>query len=232
MSRARVHEVSSPISLFPFIGILLCTMGALLVVLVAVSKSARTTAQRQVQSGQESAMGPANDAVHQKLDAVHRYVASLKTVRGEAESKLRDEQGRLSHLEDHIRRLQEKMQSLQSAAIELQAMEGEHYDDRKQAEHEIERLHQLIGESQRTITSIRESENKAPHSYAVVPYEGPNGTYRRPIYVECLKNELVFQPEGVRITIDDLRPPLGPGNPLASALRHSRAPRSARSASG
>ena len=31
MSRARVHEVSSPISLFPFIGILLCTMGALLV---------------------------------------------------------------------------------------------------------------------------------------------------------------------------------------------------------
>ncbi len=41
MSRARVHEVSSPISLFPFIGILLCTMGALLVVLVAVSRSAR-----------------------------------------------------------------------------------------------------------------------------------------------------------------------------------------------
>ena len=34
MSRARVHEVSSPISLFPFIGILLCTMGALLVILV------------------------------------------------------------------------------------------------------------------------------------------------------------------------------------------------------
>ena len=50
MSRARVHEVSSPISLFPFIGILLCTMGALLVILVAVSKSAKNTAVREVQS--------------------------------------------------------------------------------------------------------------------------------------------------------------------------------------
>ena len=50
MSRARVHEVSSPISLFPFIGILLCTMGALLVVLVAVSRSARDTAEREVKS--------------------------------------------------------------------------------------------------------------------------------------------------------------------------------------
>ncbi len=49
MSRARVHEVSSPISLFPFIGILLCTMGALLVILVAVSRSAKNTAEREVQ---------------------------------------------------------------------------------------------------------------------------------------------------------------------------------------
>ena len=55
MSRARVHEVSSPISLFPFIGILLCTMGALLVILVAVSQSAKNTAVREVQS--QTALG-------------------------------------------------------------------------------------------------------------------------------------------------------------------------------
>ena len=63
---------------------------------------------------------------------------------------------------------------------------------------------------------------KESHSYAVVPYEGPNGTFRRPIYIECIKNELVLQPEGVRLTADDLRPPIGPGNPLASVLRAGR----------
>ena len=52
----------------------------------------------------------------------------------------------------------------------------------------------------------------------MVPYEGPNGTFRRPIYVECVENEVILQPEGVRISRDDLRPPYGPGNPLAAAL--------------
>ena len=56
----------------------------------------------------------------------------------------------------------------------------------------------------------------------MVPYEGPNGTYRRPIYIECVKGELVLQPEGVHLTADDLRPPIGPGNPLASVLRATR----------
>src|SRR6185369_16389956 len=209
MSRARVHEVSSPISLFPFIGILLCTMGALLVVLVAVSRSARDTAQRDVQAKQQDTRQP-KDGVHEKLDEVQRYVGSLTTVRGEAERKLRDEQLRLSHVEDHIRRLQEKMRSLQTAAVELEEMEKEHYDDREQAEREIARLQKLIDESKKTITSLQEAGSKESHSYAVIPYEGPNGTFRRPIYIECVKNELVLQPEGVRISEDDLHGPLAP----------------------
>src|SRR5438309_504202 len=119
MSRARVHEVSSPISLYPFIGILLCTMGALLVVLVAVSRSARDTAQRQVQTRPSSATKPADDGMHKKLEEVNQYVGNLTKVRGEAERKLRDEHLRLGHIEDHMRRLQERMLSLQQAAVEL-----------------------------------------------------------------------------------------------------------------
>src|SRR5438067_1800088 len=105
MSRARVHEVSSPISLFPFIGILLCTMGALLVVLVAVSRSARNTAQRQVQIQHQTATSAKPDGGEKKLEEVKQYVGALGTVRGEAERKLRDEQARLRVVEDHIRRL-------------------------------------------------------------------------------------------------------------------------------
>src|SRR3954447_24889898 len=107
MSRARVHEVSSPISLFPFIGILLCTMGALLVVLVAVSRSARDTAQSQVKAEHKSTA--VDEDTQKKIEYVENYVGGLNTVRGQAEEKLRDEHLRLSHVEDHIRRLQEKM---------------------------------------------------------------------------------------------------------------------------
>jgi hypothetical protein len=226
MSRERDHEVSSPISLFPFIGILLCTMGALLVVLVAVSRSARTTAERQVatkqKQGAQVAAQPANDDVHRKLDELAKYDSKLGEVHQEAERRLRDEQVRLGNVEDHIRRLREKMETLNLAAVELEELQGEHYDDRKQAEREIGRLHQLIGDAKKTIESMRADGNKAKRSYAVVPFKGENGTYRRPIYIECTERELILQPEGVRLSGDELRSPLGPGNPLATALRAAR----------
>ena len=125
-------------------------------------------------------------------------------------------------MEDHIRRLHERIQSLQSAAAELKALEQEHYDDHQQAEREIERLHKLIADSQEVGRSAARDGSKKSRSYAVVPYEGPNGTFRRPIYIECVKGELVLQPEGVHLTADDLRPPVTPGNPLASVLRATR----------
>ena len=147
MSRARVHEVSSPISLFPFIGILLCTMGALLVILVAVSRSAKNTAEREVRSQKHSDAKAATEGTHKKIEEVQTYIGSLNSVRGKAEGRLHDEQARLSHVEDHIRRLRERIQALQSAAVELKALEQEHYDDHQQAQREIDRLHKLIADS-------------------------------------------------------------------------------------
>ena len=58
--------------------------------------------------------------------------------------------------------------------------------------------------------------------YAVVPYEGPNQTHRRPIYIECRDDAVVLQPERIGLTDSDFEGPLGPGNPLAAALRAAR----------
>ncbi len=161
-----------------------------------------------------------HDGVTEKrIEYVQKYVSTLNTVRSEAERKLHDEHQHLSNVEDHIRRLQEKMRTLQNAAVELEGLEREHYDDRTQAEREVKRLNQLIDESRELIESLQEVASKAPTSYAVVPYEGPNGTHRRPIYIECVKDGVILQPESVHLSSDDLRPPYGAGNPLASVLR-------------
>ena len=107
MSRARVHEVSSPISLFPFIGILLCTMGALLVVLVAVSRSRAIRPSRK--RGAKSRRRRRSTRARRRRSTTFRATwASSPSIRGEAERKLREEHARLSHVEDHIRRLQEQ----------------------------------------------------------------------------------------------------------------------------
>ena len=220
MSRAREHEVSSPISLFPFIGILLCTMGALLVVLVVVSRDARDSAQRDVKAKQSAAK--VDDGTQKKIAYVQKYVGDLAKVRNEAERKLHDEHQHLSNVEDHIRRLQDKMRSLQLAANELEGLEREHYDDRRRRSGRSSGSIELIEESKKSIEKLQGEAEKAPSSYAVVPYEGPNGTHRRPMYVECVEDGVMLQPEGVRIPSEDLRPPYGPGNPLAATLRATR----------
>ena len=58
-----------------------------------------------------------------------------------------------------------------------------------------------------------------PAKYSVVPYEGPFRTNRRPIYLECRKDTVVLQPEGIVFTETGFQGPMGPGNPLAAALR-------------
>jgi hypothetical protein len=108
------------------------------------------------------------------------------------------------------------------AAEELAALEKEHYDDQEQAQRDLERLEKLIADTRKTIEALKEGEHAAKKSFALIPYDGPNATLRRPIYVECRTGVLILQPEGVQITRDDLRPPIGAGNPLGAALRAAR----------
>src|SRR4029078_10878375 len=58
--------------------------------------------------------------------------------------------------------------------------------------------------------------------YALIPYDGRSGTRRRPIYVECTDFGVLIQPEGLLLKAEDFSGPLGPGNPLDSALRAIR----------
>ena len=196
--------------------------GALLVVLVGMTRSARSTALRRAEAQSQPPVVDIDVTAKKKIDEANLFVSRIDQIKREALQKLHEDQQRLSHLEDHMRRLQDQLEKLQAATAELEALEGEHYDDREQAEREVERLQQLIASTREAIESLKQEQSTKKRSYELVPYEGPHGTTRRPIYLECREGEIVLQPEGVRITRDDLRPPLGAGNPLASALRAAR----------
>jgi len=220
MSRAKRIDNSAAVSLFPFLAVLLCTMGALLVVLVAVSRSARDARFRE--AAQQQAATLDDGKLQRECDKLNQYVKQLEQLRHEAQQRLRENQLRLGHLENHMRRLHDELAKIQIAAAEMKALELEHYHDRSQAERELARLQRLIADTRSAIDSLQREAKSVKRTYALIPYEGPNGTFRRPLYVECVNHELILQPEGVRITSNDLRPPLGPGNPLAAALRAAR----------
>ncbi len=227
MSRVRPHDNSGNVSLFPFLAVLICTMGSLIVVLLVVTRLERNHAKERAATKAQTAAasGGKQDVAGEacrELAEVERYLAELNLVRNKAENQLQGDQLRLRQVEDHMRRLQDQLAALLLTAEELDAMSKEHYDDRDKAQHELERLRQLIAETRAAIDSLTKEAAGKRRSYAIVPYVGPNGTTRRPIFIECRDNQVILQPEGITLSEADFLPPFGPGNPLAATVRTAR----------
>ena len=245
MSRPRHNPKAASVSLFPFLAVLLCTMGALVMLLVAMAHVSR--AKAQIESQQAAAEVAANEpspetlaepaeappAVtdeqrelaeqrKQQLAEVEEAIAKLTEQHTEVDRVLREDQLRLSQTEDHIRRLVDQLESKRAAIAELVQQDAEHYDDRAQAERNLKQLETLIADTKAEIEELEKHQTGRQKSYSLVPYAGENGTRRQPIYIECVDDKVLLQPEGVVLTPADFEKPLGVGNPLAAALRASR----------
>ena len=70
--------------------------------------------------------------------------------------------------------------------------------------------------------------------YSVLPYKGPNGTWRRPIVLECAAGGVKLQPKGLMFTSMDLSPiwVRGATGEFAADARGERAARKMRGTAG
>ena len=128
----------------------------------------------------------------------------------------------LGHIEDHGRRLRDQFQDLSRQAKKA-ADEGLKPGRFVAAgEEELRQVEGQIAEAQQQLTQAQQAAASRPKSYAIVPYDGPNRTRRRPIYIECRGDAVVLQPENIVFNEADFDEPLGPGNPLAAAIRAAR----------
>jgi hypothetical protein len=231
MNSRMTRGSSDTIGLFPFLAVLLSTMGALLVLLVVLAQKAKQQAIEHVISQARTTTQnlPSIDRtaasevrqLQKQLAQLHHDQLQLAKLREQAEASQRDEQLRLSHLEEHARRLEHELAKLQVASQQLLATENKQLVDQEQAEHELVRLKELIEDSRLQVDSLRK-QAVGKRSYAIIPYKGPQGTVRRPIYLECDKDGVVIQPEGIRLTGRDFLTRFDSGNPLAKALRAAR----------
>ncbi|MGI9428625.1 MAG: hypothetical protein ACR2NM_08205 [Bythopirellula sp.] len=233
MNHRLTSDSAKTVSLFPFLAVLLCTMGALLVLLVVLAQRAGERIMLEAQVDASAPTMPVKPAQVSRQDAeaaeqlvleleqVRAYQKVLAELRQQAEQRLLDQQNRLSHLEQHTRELEEELARLFLASEQLKATEENRSVDQQQAERELARLQKLIEETESQLEVLRK-ENSGKKSYAIVPYRGPNGTYRKPIYIECCKDGIIIHPEGIRLRASDFRVPTWAGNPLAAALRATR----------
>ncbi len=226
MSRPSTSDNSSAVGLFPFLAVLLCTMGALLVLLVVLAQRiGKDPIAVSDQTPEELIVSGADPNEVQQLSSelamVNAYQQQLDELKQQGKRRLEQDKAKLSHSEDHIRRLEHELAQLSLAADRLKATEEEQVVDQYQAEQELARLEELIEETEEQLEAMREATSNE-RSYAVVPFKGKNGTYAQPIYIVCDEHGITLQPEGLRFNETDFVNPSWPGNPLAASLRASR----------
>jgi hypothetical protein len=241
MSRPRAADGGSSVLSFTFLDVLMCTMGSLLLLLVvfgviaqkatrkrregevanislaalAAPKAVPAASAPDAQIGEQAAENP--DDLRKQLEELETEQQRLDKLRAEAAEARERERARISHLEDHERRLEHELAKLQLALQALEDAEKQQQVDQAQADSEAERLKKLIAETEDRLAKMREDVGEK--SYAIVPYKGANGTFRRPVFIECTADAVTIQPEGIRLTVEDFDGPLRSGNPLAAAVR-------------
>lgn len=216
-TRRRVRAASgSGLSMFPFLAVLICTIGSLVVLLVVITRQARM----QAAAAAAEAAAEVQQNAEEKLEMAQWRIEQLQDAHAKTLGQVADLRNTLGHLEDHARTLKTQLRELEGIGEAL--AEGHDPSRRAAVEAELRQTIAEIAAAERALTDAqREAAGQAP-SFAVIPYQGPNETRRRPIYIECRGDAVVLQPEGITFRADDFDGPDGPGNPLAAAIRAKR----------
>jgi hypothetical protein len=209
---------SATVALFPFLAVLICTMGALIVLLVLLVQQARMDANTQL----AGAALPSPVAEREALEDAQWRKNVLEQSRAEKTEELAATRTKLAHLEEHAQRLKAEAEALLAQARAIDEGRKLRDDELAAARAALAQWQEKIAQQQRALEEKRRQVAEKDRSYALIPYEGPLGTRRRPIYIECTELGVILQPEGILLRAEDFQGPLGPGNPLEVALRAIR----------
>ena len=225
-------------TLLPFLAVLVCTLGTLILLLAIVAQDSKSgrggnaeIADVQPVAAEPAVAEPAAAADPDRFTAAAAdaliagetfRLTELVSHRDAQTAELEKRREMQTHLEESFRVLRRRRDQLvdevaaatgaasvgQAAAEDLQAAEA--------------RITQLT----ETIESLTKQDGRGRSRVVIVPYAGRNGTSRRPIYIECTAEAAVLWPEGIGVPINDLRRAMADrfrvANPIDEALRITR----------
>ena len=219
LKRKRRRQGLAP-SMFPFLAVLICTMGALIAVLVVGVQQARVDAAQDTQ-----AVSHEYEQIIERNDERQLEIANykwrgeiLKSKQGEYQGDIQENRLRLAQVEAHIRDLEGRWQKLLNKSKIIAEQRTVTTDGQTDLEDEIAQLQQEIFTARTELDQVRAETQKHEKSYAIIPYQGEHGSYRRPVYLECVAEGVIIQPEGILISQAELDGPSGVGNPRCSSI--------------
>jgi hypothetical protein len=153
---------------------------------------------------------PTEAAVSRITTAKAEQLEEARAADAKAEALERARQSAVAETERARRRVMLVRTQIEKLADEAKRLETE------MGEVALER-DVLAQERDATKAALAKARNRS--SYAVLPHKGPNGTWRRPVIIECRNGEAVLQPNGPTFTMLDLSTILGPrASPIVAAV--------------
>ena len=207
-------------TLFPFLAVLVCTLGTLILLLVLVSQNATAniSSDKNQTSTEDESTSLTQSQVRQLIREESFKLDELIAARELQTKDLEETRDQRTHLETHIQSIKERINYLRD---EIEAATS----GQAQLEISDEQLATARNNSkslEETLNELKQDSENATPKFVIVPHQGPNGTDRRAIYLECNADGLTIWPEGSTITLEQLAQSNNTGNPLDAALRTIR----------
>jgi hypothetical protein len=221
MRRRRKHlEVST----FPFLAVLLCTMGSLILVLLVMDRKAKLAARQKAEAEVARVVEEARRQAEERRAArrrqqVEALAAADRRRQGQHDRLLADDQ----ELQEQIRllslRLAEAIQAVRDGTerlaklrkqVEAERVQGLELEqalrqdrdtaaasaaaDTEAAKAAVRAAIADVAKLQSQLEELKAARGRKERTYSVVPFRGKNGDDRRPLYVECTSTGVIFYP--------------------------------------
>jgi hypothetical protein len=218
--RRQVLQVST----FPFLAVLLCAMGSLILLLLVMDRRAKAVAVARARQeiarildAKAAAMAEQSAEAQRRRQARHEAldkekqaaVVQLESVRGEiARSEHQGEVMRAGYqaLQTGLQDEEKKLGKLQQDIVEERKRAGETQSQSASSSANLARLNAELMELERTLANLKALRREQQQTYSLVPYGGRHGDTRRPLYVECASEGLIFHPDRKILERWDLKP--------------------------
>ena len=235
-TRSNARRTRLSVSLFPFLAVLICTLGVLIMMLVMAVKSADDQV-RKIQTDSDEAQQAEIAELESQRDLGLARIEGLEMVRPKALSRLEDSQANRSHVQQQIRKIKRELARVRKQwedldretkkiaqfkdpeAPEFPELPTDFQINQVGNQRVLEELNQQIAQATQALDVKRTTAQQAgPAKFVIVPHKGGGGTFRRPIFMECTVDAITLRPSGIRLAKSEFVPPLQAGNMLDSAL--------------
>lgn len=207
--RRRRHRLQ--VSTFPFMAVLLCAMGSLILLLLIMDRQGKKAAlaaalAKKAHRKKTSTRQAPEDIVEREVERLHTQVCRLEAIRWALQQEQRDVQEEIYRERKRTADIRDRVESLQRRY----AKSGEKLErqrrqtDRLRAvatalDQDLADLAARLQQARMRLAARKKDETIKKTVFSLVPYRGPRGESRNPIYAECRAGGVVLLPPRVEL---------------------------------